>query len=227
MSAPPDVVYLCREGENEELRYSLRSLVNLEHRGVHVVGGVPRWYSGPRIAVRPAGDKHVATDRALRAAVESDAVSDPFVLFNDDFYVMHPGGPVEPRHRGPIRDLVVRLEGELGQRSRWTAGMLRTAMLLEDLNLSTLSYELHLPILVHKEPMLRTLELTAMYGGQKRSVYGNLAGLGGALSDDVKVYRAGMPLPVGRWLSTSDFGFQHVQGLLMTRFDRPSEWETR
>ena len=43
-----DIVYNCRPGkQNEELRYSIRSVMeNLPHDNLWVVGGKPEWYTG-------------------------------------------------------------------------------------------------------------------------------------------------------------------------------------
>ena len=96
MSAP-DVVYLCRSGENEELRYSLRSLKNVPHGQVWIFGGAPSWISDRVNFVGvPQTDfnfrdawktKFENTRRNLYTATQQPEVSEHFLLMNDDFYV--------------------------------------------------------------------------------------------------------------------------------------------
>ena len=47
-----DLVYICGPGDNEELRYSIRSAVkNLKFDNLWVVGGKPKWYVGNYLEV--------------------------------------------------------------------------------------------------------------------------------------------------------------------------------
>lgn len=222
-------VYLCRAGENEELRYSLRSLVNLPHSDVLLVGGAPPWYAGPRLPVDQSGHKSNVTTRAMRTVVESRRTTDPFTYLNDDFYVLQPG-PLPPAyHRGPI-DAVLAAYAGIGlppERSRWLAGMARTRDLLRARGIrEPLCYELHVPLVVDKPTMTRALNL----GGYKRTVYGNLLGDGVYLEDDVKLH----PDPVydpttipdtGRFLSTADESFHRALPTLRRLFPDPSPLE--
>ena len=53
-----DLVYICKPGDNEELRYSIRSAVkNLKFDNLYLVGGKPDWYDGKFIAVEPIPNK--------------------------------------------------------------------------------------------------------------------------------------------------------------------------
>jgi hypothetical protein len=71
---------------------------------------------------------------------------------------------------------------------------------------------------------LRMLGATR-HGGHQRTMYGNLARLGGRKLRDVKVLNGVDPIPTGRWLSTMDTTFSRVEGLLEQRFPDPSPWE--
>lgn len=107
MSNPPDVVYINRPGdENEELRYSLRSLKNLPHDRVFIVGYSPVWVRGcESIAVDPQRSKHASAESNLIAACSSLEVSDPFYVFNDDFYVMQEMETIPVLHEGPLSEV--------------------------------------------------------------------------------------------------------------------------
>lgn len=218
----PDVVYLCRKGENEELRYSLRSLVNIPHGRVWLVGGAPSWYTGDLIRVAQHGMKNQITGRALIAACLDPRISDPFLMFNDDFYVMRPGPIPPPRHRGTIQGVIDWYERQGITSSGYVTRMRSTMKTLKTHGIRRpLSYELHVPLLVHKLQMLGATR----FGGQQRTMYGNLVRLGGTKMNDVKVINGVDPIPDGRWLSTMDDTFARLEPLLRGRFPNASRWE--
>jgi len=81
-------VYICRGGENEELRYSLRSVVNsFPDSAVWVVGGIPKWYSGNKISIEQNAGKWANAVNNLNAITESPDIPEEFVLMNDDFFI--------------------------------------------------------------------------------------------------------------------------------------------
>ena len=200
---PPDVVYVCRPGEDPELRYSLRSLAHLPHRQVWVVGGKPIWARVRHIPVAPRGRDKILNVRAnLRALVASEGISERFYLFNDDFYVMKPLRVVPVLHRGLLCDV----EGQ----ATWHHHMRRTDVWLRERGIvDPLNYELHIPLPMTKTGLRLALDLI---GDERsllyRSVYGNLAGIGGEQTRDVKIYKATDVIPDGPWLSTSDKSFR-------------------
>jgi len=47
-----DFVYICKDGVNEELKYSIRSVVeSFPETNIWVVGGKPDWYTGRDISI--------------------------------------------------------------------------------------------------------------------------------------------------------------------------------
>jgi hypothetical protein len=132
----PDVVYIARAGENEELRYSLRSLVNIPHGRVWLVGGrPPHWYTGDRIPTPQTGLKKDISGRAMVTACLHPEISDEFLLFNDDFYVMTPGPPPGPMHRGPLQGVIDWYETQGITASRYVTGMRATKKRLQALGI--------------------------------------------------------------------------------------------
>jgi len=219
-----DVVYLCRPGANEELRFSLRSLAKIAGIDqVWVFGGMPDWVRGVRWFQMPMfRTKHQTTNNNLRMACEHPEVSDPFILMNDDFYVMRSAKSLPVHNRGTVRDVIARYEAQ-GIRSDHVDGMRRTLAALEHQGYEDpLSFELHTPFVVHKDVMLRTLEFGPY---QRRTVYGALAGLRGRRILDPKVSRVGAPIPQGTFLSTMDETFEYVRPTLEARFPNPSRHE--
>lgn len=233
-----DVVYLCREGENEELRYSLRSLINLPHERVWVFGGAPEWATEiEHVPVDQHDTKYRVTTRALRAACEHPGVSDPFALWNDDFYVMRQVDEVPVLHRGLVADVLADYVRRWHGGSSYSRGMAQTAALLASLGFPRpLSYELHVPLPIHKGAMLKALDVGAASGIavlHKRTLYGNLARLGGERLSDVKIVGGREGRIAGRgiaharstWLSSSDASFAGLEPLLRHRFPAPSRHE--
>jgi len=84
-----DYVYVCRPGDNEELRYSIRSTVkNLPEGRIWVVGGKPDWYTGDYIYVQQTGIGHPNVWKQLDVICATEDISDDFVLMNDDFFTV-------------------------------------------------------------------------------------------------------------------------------------------
>lgn len=227
----PDIVVPVRQGAvNQELRYALRSwAAHLPHRRVWVIGYPPPWLQGVRCLPTPqTGTKYVNTTRAVAAACRHPEISDPFVLANDDFFVMSPmpdGVPV--LHRGPVREV----EAYYASRGNgaYLQGLRATRDLLASLgHPDPVSYELHVPLTVHKAGMLRALDvgrhLPVLH---KRTAYGNLAELGGEQIEDVKVLWRGPQIPAGPFLSTMPDAFTNgMVGVHLRRaFPRPGPYE--
>lgn len=107
---PPDIVYVVRPGDrNEELRYSLRSLTNLPHRHVWIAGHMPPWINAGLVGHIPTtqtGSKADNSRSNLVAALNTAAVSDPFVLMCDDFYIMRPLEQLPVVNAGPLAAVI-------------------------------------------------------------------------------------------------------------------------
>lgn len=188
---PPDVVYpIRRRGDNEELRYSLRSLQNLPHGKVWFVGDRPTWARNVEFISRAQyASKYLNATTNLIFAAEAEGVSDPFILMNDDFFVMRKMRSLPVLHRGPLA-FVLQEHVANYRVGPYIRGMAQTGQLLRNLGIKNpMSYELHLPMAFHKEPLLEAWDV-----GQHipvlhiRTLYGNLAEVGGKETADCKVY---------------------------------------
>jgi hypothetical protein len=223
-----DVVYVVRPGDdNEELRYSLRTLRNLPHGKVWIAGYCPTWVSEDvrRIPVAKQRDRNVSAKANLRAACEHPEVSEQFVYMNDDFFVMQPLDHLPVMHRGPVAALVT--SGIMA--SAYTRAMKNTLALLQDRGIDEpLMYDLHAPMLVDKAGMLTALDLCHIPAVQERTLYGNLKGIGGELRHNHKVRRAQKGWESWAFLSTEETTFrtrpvgQHIRAA----FGDPSSYET-
>lgn len=229
-----DLVWVVRRGDdNEELRYSIRSAVkNLPHDRVWIIGYKPVWLDG--LAYLPTHQSSTkwrnSTMNVKKACIEP-AISDPFVLLNDDFFVMRPVDEVPVLHRGPVDDVIADYEARYnGGRGAYTEGMRQTRDLLHRTGYPhPLSYELHVPIIVHKAAMLSALSIgDGMPVLHKRTAYGNLAGLGGEQTVDCKVTVHNSEWsPDWLYLSTDDASFDQMDVGAHVRacFPDPSPYE--
>jgi len=105
-----DVVYIVRPGENEELRFSLRSLVHVPHGRVWIIGHRPAWVRGVEHVPTDQAPLTLATKREnawanMRALAEHGP--EEFYYCEDDYHVIrpHPHG-IPPWHRGPLAEHV-------------------------------------------------------------------------------------------------------------------------
>lgn len=228
-----DVVYLVRPGDNEELRYSLRSLRNVPHGDVVLVGHCPSWVRGVRHLPVAQLDPGLWKYENATALLREVALRGPdeFALFNDDFFCVSPvGGMPAPAIRGSLRALAAERSCH---RSSAYAEMLRVtaAILTESGHPDPGAYTLHTPLTMRRDGLSLTLDYGERHRGDARalswrSLYGNIMQLGGRPEPDVKVH-ADEPLPSGPWVSTSDASFRYhrIGTRLRALLDEPSPYE--
>lgn len=223
----PDIVIPCRPGDNEELRYALRSLKNIPHRDVWIIGGMPDWVRNVRFYEYPRSTtKYETTTQHVVTACTHPEISDPFILMNDDFYVMHPLRSLPILNRGTVARVIADYE-QRGIQSSYVDGMRATLARLEQHgHKNPLSFELHVPLTVHKKPMLTALDMcTGIPVAHKRTAYAAVAGLKGRTVKDVKVSETGATIPTGAFLSSSDDTFDYLRPTLEAAFPDPGPYE--
>lgn len=226
-----DTVYVIRDGDNPELRYSLRTLTNIEHDRVWIFGGAPSWINFTTVTHHKrmqGGTPYSSTRGHIQAACCTPEVSDPFVLWNDDFYAMRPIGSVPVYHRGSLEQT---LEEFATLKTPWGKGLRGTAALMEKRGLlaGAMSYDLHVPLVVHKEEMREALRLAKSITADAvhlRTLYGAIADLGGIEHPDPKLIRRSDPFPCGAWLSSGGNTFRStVEPVLRYLFPDKSHYE--
>lgn len=217
----PDVVYLVKVSKRaEELRYSLRSLSMLPHGRVWIAGHKPKW-------VRNVGHIRTVQNKGkwrnqeinLQAACDHPDVAETFVMFNDDFFVMEPIDQVPVLHGGPLAALAAKRKsnGEWSKRIRATADYCGPDALAYD--------SIHVPMSFDKARLAEVL--SAMPDGLLfRTVYGNLAEVGGTLGENAKISAKDKRLS-GPFVSTSDgsFASKPVGNRIREAFPRKSRYE--
>lgn len=226
-----DVVIPVRPGPNEELRFALRSLTNLPHRRVHILGAAPSWVDRSEVRVVPrrhsARKWDTVTDHLVAACTDQE-ISDPFVLLNDDIFTVEPIDAVPALNRGPLVDVIEEYEGR-GVYSSYVTSMVMThRRLLEHFphDRELMSFELHVPLVVDKGLMLAAIALgEGVERWHRRTAYGVIAGLAGERVPDVKVNHPDDAWPDGPFVSTSDASFPWVRPRLRNLFPDRGPYE--
>ena len=231
-----DVVYICREGENEELRYSIRSVVeNMPHSKIWVVGGKPSWYTGNHIEIRQFKTKFANARANMNAIVSSPDISDDFILMNDDFFVMQQIEDVVDYYSGPLAKKIDYFRKKHPS-SAYTKLLLRSYKEMKRHGIQIpLDYTLHIPMKMNKQKLADILPLSISW----RIAYGNIYNVGGVMVEatggptkDVKIYVENGELTDVSWnplseiyLSTEDRAFERMKDFFEEKFPKPSPYE--
>lgn len=181
-----DYVYVCRSGENEELRYSLRALEKNAPEGrVWVVGGKPDWYIGDYLPVKQGSSKQENVKRNWIAVTSSPKISNSFVMMNDDFFIVESIDSIPVLNGGTLRNKVLQYKS-IAPASKYTRILHDTYIKLKRLGYKEpLDYELHVPMQMSKKSIESAYRSGIL---MIRSAHGNFNNLGGELISDVKIY---------------------------------------
>jgi hypothetical protein len=228
-----DFVYICKEGINEELKYSIRSVVeSFPDSKIWVVGGKPDWYVGNYINVEQKESKYKNAVENLKTISTSDQISESFVLMNDDFYIIKKIDKIENFHGGYLLNKI-NLYQKLNGNSQYTRKLSGTYKKLKALGFENpLDYELHVPMIMEKEKLKIILELIDQF--LWRSIYGNKFEVGGTEMQDVKVYTTGplvlksynLNIDSHTYLSSSDSSFNNIfNKILKDKFNKKTKFE--
>lgn len=207
-------VYVCRSGPNEELRYSIRSIVkHFPKASILIVGEAPSWYDGDILLVKQDSAKYSNVSNSLRAISKSTLVKNKFILMNDDFYFLQK--KTGYYHEGSLESKYEAYRDISGVAS-YSQKIVDTLNQLRKMGYENpKSYELHVPFPVEKAKLLKIVRHKNLLW---RSIYGNMFDVGGRKMSDVKVYGdSAMDFKSydylsgsSPFLSTSDFSFRQV-----------------
>jgi len=228
-----DFAYICKEGINEELRYSIRSIVDsFPDSNIWVVGGRPDWYVGKHTQTNQNDHKYKNAIENLHAICDSKEISDTFILMNDDFYIVKKIDNILNYHGGPLLEKINKYQ-KINPNSNYTRKLAATYKKIKSLGIDDpLDYELHVPMIMEKDKLKHVLS----YGDNFlwRSIYGNLFGVVGEQMEDVKVYVKG-PLVLKSYnlnkenhtyLSSADSSFDIIlKTILKDKFNKKTKHE--
>lgn len=224
-----DVVYVVRPGDdNENLRYSLRSLENLPHRNVFIVGYCPSWVGGVRYFETDQLNKpdQENSNNNLRMAADSPFLSDNFIFMNDDFMVMEPATDLPMMHQGSLNARIAAYKS--GNRFHQAYSLIATRTELEKLmQVPLLSYELHMPMTFNRAKVQQMFELWSTTGRplfslRPRTFYGNLYQEQGVEVEDAKTSSK----PTSQFVSTiTGATDDECWAAIRRRFPTPGKYE--
>lgn len=205
-----DIVYFVKEStRNEELRYSVRSVcMNMPFKRIWFFGGCPPIMT-PDVRIRVDQEGKTKWDRVrnmFKMACENKELTDNFILFNDDFFVMRPTNEIKPIYRSSLSEHIETIESAYWNKlTPYTKKLRETEEALKEMGCSTLSYELHTPFIFNKEKLL---DIINKYPDMRcsRTVYGNLYNIGGEQHEDVKIFSDSpdFDYKTSQFLSTDD-----------------------
>ena len=224
-----DIVYLLKNDYNsEELRYSLRSVVqNLPYRKIVFVGGCPKdikpdiYLKDDQIGV----NKWERTMHSLKLALNCEDLTEEFYLFNDDFFIMDRVTEDFCYFNGSLERRIAQLKAKNPRNSSYIRSLEILRNSLVGKGKDSLSFALHVPMLIsrtkalelfHKKPNLQMF----------RSYYGNYFEIPCSYMRDVKVYDL-ETIPDTPFISTTDETFKNgkVGEFLRKYFDKPTKYE--
>ncbi len=153
-----DILYVYKKCSTVALRFSLRSLVNVPHNKVYIVGDKPEWIQN--VTHIPYGFKYTKIINEWKQILKAcKVIKGEFLLFNDDFFILK-----------PLEDLCYIKADITRSSSKYYNAYLRTKKLFKNFQ----SYEVHAPMLFDSK---KFLALEKKYNIKRcylhRSVYGN------------------------------------------------------
>ena len=224
-----DIVYLLKNDyDSEELKYSLRSVCkNFPYRKIFFIGGKPEGIT-PDVYIedeQPGRSKWEKSTHSLKLALESDEITENFWLFNDDFFVMNKVTKPQNYFNGSLEKRIADLRRKNIKGSAYIRELELLKSKLTSLKKDSLSFALHLPMLINKNLALRLFEKfprCKMF----RSFYGNYFEIECSFTKDVKVYD-NTSVPNTDFLSTSDESFKDgtVGEFIRACFPDPCKYE--
>lgn len=219
-----DVVVPYRKSYSDEIRYMLRSLKNIPHNEVYIIGDDPSFITN-YIPYPQTSDVAQNTLNILNMAVNNPEISEDFIWIHDDTYILNPLEKLPVYHRGRYADILDSYK-EKHMSNYYTRRMNKTYNALIELGIKNpLCYELHIPFVINKTKWKDVSEHIKP-DLNKLSMYGNLNKIGGTKIADVKV-RARNKVPTGDFISTHDstFGVNKAGRLVRRKFHEKSRYE--
>lgn len=223
-------VYICKNGNNEELRYSIRSVIkNLPEGRICLVGGKPDWYKGDWIKVPDINGKLENIAQCWKTILNNNNIDNNFILMNDDFFILNKINNVLIYHGGSLDEKIQKYVSISGS-TKYARVLSDTRNKLYRLGIEyPLDYDIHVPMPINKnnitENVLKSLA--------PRSMYGNINNIGGDKIQDVKIYSNKKMISLSYqydqyadFISSEDDSFENLlQSILKNKFNKKTIYE--
>jgi hypothetical protein len=239
MEKKNDLVYILGKESawlNNELRYSLRSVEKYlkNYRKVFVFGECPHFLDTNNIIHVPnadtSHDKAVNIKNKLVAICSHADVSEDFMFFNDDYFLM---GDVDASNYEYQYKCDLNHSASIN-RTIYREHVLSTIDVLKEKGLCLNNFDTHKPIIYNKEKLMGVIfqyRWDRKFNYVMRSLYCNTLGIEGVLAPDCKI---NIPMPLQRWkdktkvdcFSISDRAINlNFKTFIDTEFHHPSVFE--
>lgn len=225
-----DIVYILKNDyDSEELRYSIRSVVqNFPYRKLVFVGGCPKDIK-PDIFIPDLQEGTTKWERSmhsLKLAIDNDELTEDIWLFNDDFFIMNPVRSDVNYFSGSLERQTIKMKEKHPRGFGYIRSLESLRASLFNINKDTLCFALHIPFLINR---VKAKLLFEEFPGTKmfRSLYGNYYEIECSYMRDVKVYDL-ETVPDTSYISTTDESFKNgkVGKFLRAYFANPSKYES-
>ncbi|MDQ7262255.1 hypothetical protein NM680_10665 [Paracoccus sp. PS-1] len=184
-----DVVIPYKKAHDDfELRYAIRSLVNVTHDRVIVAGDKPDIPGVVHVPVARNANRYASSTANILAACAA-GVSSRFIVMHDDIFVLRPW---KFRHedRGTI-DEYLRSSSAAGQYRAQTRAT-RDILIAKGVE-RPLFFGLHTPTVYERDKLVALIEEYAGHAYLLRTLYHNLHPQPSVRRDDVKLHRWSKP----------------------------------
>lgn len=166
-----DIVYLYKTGWGNwlELKYSLRSLVNIKHDNVYIIWDKPDWIKW--VIHIPAEDKWKKFENVRNKFIticDNKDISSDFILMHDDFYFIEHIDTIEYYIRWTLKEHIDDIFNKF-----WESDYYKAIKLVYDKFPNWYSFDVHTPIILNKEKFKNILKLYPWDSWSKRSLYCN------------------------------------------------------
>ena len=163
-----DVVYVFKNvGSTEELKYSIRSVAeNWSHRKIWIIGDRPLWINDNVGFIRTYGNnknRYSDVNSKLRFVCRDRRISNPFWLFNDDFFILDKMDVSSYKvfYEGTLEEKEQRLRDKFPSLKTWryVEGFPYAKKVLKINKCTSFkNFETHVPMLVYKKEMKKVLD---------------------------------------------------------------------
>lgn len=231
-----DIVYPYKRCA-DEIYYSLRSLKNIPHDKVFIVGDKPTGINFKTVNYIPFAQnktKYKNTTEILKMMCQNKDLSEDFILMNDDFFILKEiKNPAEELnlyrdYALKVYEYYVKKYGNNG----YSKGIIETIKLMQDklFIANPLSYELHTPFILNKFKFLDMFNIEGVDNIaclHKRTLYGNLYLTNSKPIKDVKLFNFNSTFinPEQKLLSCSDMAWVNLKVVIQKIFNKKSIYE--
>lgn len=208
-----DIVYFVKDTKhNEELRYSLRTLVNFPHRKVWFYGGCPEGLKPDQhvYVKQDRENKWLNINKSITQAVENPDITNNFWLFNDDFFIMKPVKKQYNYYDGDLYKRIVTLEDRFGRFTKYSLQLRKICDDLISMGCDVRNFCIHVPMLVNKEKAKEVLAIEDSH--MFRSLYGNYHNIDAKQLSDYKISNPKLRWKDSVYLSTTEHSFDAEVG---------------